>query len=553
MAEDLDALWAQAKPIGKPKQAPAAPAEDLDALWGQAKPIAPPNAPGLLDKAMAAVRAPVGAVTDSLDSDTGRAALHNYTQGFLKQWGDEGVGRLTQAAYKAADLAGIAPGAMNGPSGVVPVTDTSQVYDASVKNVRDELAQDSDAHPVASFLGNVGGEMASDFLLSKLGIPVASTPYAIAAGAVSGAGAADENTPGGRLGGAGMGAGLGAVGSAFGHYVAGPAISKLGGPLVKALGRKLEDLGIDQGRRALLNGADQLSRKITRSDAVREALRFGANGELPAILPLGTAKGALKRLEGRADTLDALRESILSRLEANGVKGADARKLADDLMERGGKDFVNSGADKSIAQKYMDEAVNVDQLAQDGQLGLKQGENIKRTLQKEAKYDSAAPDSRMNVARKDIAAAVRQANEDAVDAAGKAAPFGSEVSDLAESFVPVKQRLGRTLAAMEAAEKGAQRGSTRSWGGLALRLAKNPAEAGMALASGGGMMNRLASTAASGLFGSGAVAQGVGAGLSRLPPQVVAELGSVLGRDFGPDLLARLLRARDRQPEPGEQ
>ncbi len=220
-----------------------------------------------------------------------------------------------------------------------------------------------------------------------------------------------------------------------------------GGALLKGaptaarwLSGKLRNYAIDKGRIVLTNGAGQLSTKAPLADsAVSEALRSGA------ILPFGTNKGALDRLSRTTDMAGDTYGATLDSLQ--GAYNDAASMLASRRLAPGN---------------------------QAGRLGLRQAENIKRSLQ--AKVPYTTPNAgEMNDARARIASIVRQANEDAVDEAGKAAgasghvgssPLGVDVKELADSFVPQKQRLGNLIAARDAAEAGYAAGAKRTGSGM---------------------------------------------------------------------------------------
>lgn len=463
-----------------------------------------------------------------------------YLAGYSKNYSDEAAGKKARLD-PALQMRGAA---LKMPDGSVRFIDNPDQAEAAVtERARQKLESERQAHPWLSTGMNVLGDMAGDFSvygLSGGAIPVGSLPYQVASGALSGAGAADDHgIPGGRAGGAGLGASSALVGAGLGRYVVGPAITHGS----RIAGEGLQRLGINFGRKALLNGADSLSRNITPDEAVREALRFGPHGEAPAILPMGTAGGAYRRLEGRVDDLGSIYGDIVQRLEAEGVQGPEARALADQMVNRAAEENLATGANKSVPNLFMREAQNVENLAnpQTGRLGLTQGEAIKRDLQAQARadYHKTGPGTPIGNARKEVASLVRQANEDAVEAAGRAAPPNSEVSELAESFAPVKQRLSRTIQARDAAERGAQKGANRSWLGLAGKMALasgNPTQMAGALASGGGMMNRLSSTAASTAYGLGAASRGASGLMSQLPAHTGQVLGGVTGRE-GADLV----------------
>ena len=94
--------------------------------------------------------------------------------------------------------------------------------------------------------------------------------------------------------------------------------------------------------------------------------------------------------------------------------------------------------------------------------GLTQAENIKRSLQDAARkeYTRVGGNTDLGQAKKEAAALLRQAVEDAVDQQSGKAP------EAAASFEPVKQRFGQLREALTAAENGAARFANRKSIGL---------------------------------------------------------------------------------------
>jgi len=109
------------------------------------------------------------------------------------------------------------------------------VYEVNRDVIRREGDQMRAAHPKLSFASNMVGDAASDYLLSRAGVPVASLPGQMTLGAVSGAGYADENTPGGKVGGAAIGAGAGGVGYGLGKYVVPKVLNTVSQPVKRGL------------------------------------------------------------------------------------------------------------------------------------------------------------------------------------------------------------------------------------------------------------------------------------------------------------------------------
>lgn len=267
--------------------------------------------------------------------------------------------------------------------------------------------------------------------------------------------------------GAAFGAGGGLVGYQAGRYAP---------TLLRAAGRGLNRLGVAQGRRALLSGADSLTKNVTSDEAVEEAIRSGG------ILPFGTTKGAAQRLERSREALGATYSQTVDRLEELGVQGADAHALADKLFDAGNDAYYASSANKAPVAILKNEAANVRELAQRNagsaalpgagptrgarpRLGLRQTERIKQDLQGQVNY-SPLVDKRNNDALMEAAALIRGSTEEAIDEAAQRAGPGSEIAELGETFVPVKRRLGLTIEASDAANRGAQKAANRSMFGL---------------------------------------------------------------------------------------
>lgn len=313
----------------------------------------------------------------------------------------------------------------------------------------------------------------------------------------------------------GLGALAGAGGGALGHGVA-----KAAPPVARFLGRKLEELGLKQGRRVLLNGADSLTKNVTSDEAVREALNSGA------ILPFGTTQGAANRLGKLRAKYGAVYNDIVARLEAQGIQGPEAQGLADEMLWRAVDEFANTGADKATAKTFQKEAGNVVKLVggeagdamrapEGARLGLTQAENIKRALQEPVNYSPLVSKS-ANEAKKDAASIVRRQVEEAIAEQAQRYPQGSEVADLAEDFVPIKQKLGRLIEAGRAAERGAQKEANRSTFGLKETLlassATDPLTGGALALAGRFMNNRGASAGSAGAYWTGQLAKALANG-----------------------------------------
>lgn len=320
------------------------------------------------------------------------------------------------------------------------------------------------------------------------------------------------------LGDTARGAGWGAAGG-FAGYQAG----RYAPTVLRAGGRLLKSLGIAQGRRALLNGADSLTKNVTSDAAVEEAISSGG------ILPFGTTKGAAQRLERSREALGTTYTQTVERLEDLGVQGADAHAVADHLLDAANDAYYATSANKAPVDILKNEAANVRELAQRNagsqalpggvprralrpRLGLRQTERIKQDLQRQVNY-SPLVDKRNNDALMDAAALLRRSTEDAIDEAAQRAGPGSEIAELGETFRPVKRRLGLTIEASDAANRGAQKAANRSAFGLPEVLAATstgePLSGLAAALAMKGLRNRGPSTVASGGYWSGRGLEGL--------------------------------------------
>lgn len=405
----------------------------------------------------------------------GRTLASQFLQGATKGWADEAAGKI----FKATQPVRI----QTGPeySGEEPVDPGNVLRD----RLRRESHAAQDAHPVLSFAAHVGGDIASDYLASKIGTPVASTAYQVGSGALAGAGMSEGETIKDVAIDSGIGAGTALFGNAVGRYALGPLAARV----APALRRWLNEKAVDQGRRVLTNGADSLSnRQPVAEEAVKEAIDSGA------IKPLGTTQGAFKRLDRLAEDQGAAYGAVVEELEKQGVKGPAAKEIADELMSRASvlrpntmndalpAEFEKQAAEVLSKRTFAPKATGTTltggtryAIQRDPNLGLSQTESLKRSLQKLAQYDRTASKP-LNDVRKEIASVVREANEEAIEAAGKANP-GTDIEHLAEGFVPLKQRLGRILEAREAAQRGAARGAQRRGVGISDYLTANAAAA----------------------------------------------------------------------------
>lgn len=315
-----------------------------------------------------------------------------------------------------------------------------------------------------------------------------------------------------------------AMGAALGAGAAG--VAEAARPLAGALKR----FAVGQAKKTVQGGSDiaAATRKPMSDEAAEEVLKSGA------IRPLSTTQATAERIEALASERGAVYGQILDELEALGVKGPRAKELADQIHRRFLEEYPNYVSSKTIPEIYKRVAENVDEAAFPGppgvvegparpNLGLRQTEAIKQDLQNVAKYERLQANP-SNEAYRELASTVRQANEDAIAAAGAAAPEASRLREVAASFEPVKAQLARTLEARHFARPGASKAEQRSAVGLKDYLVGastgDPGAAvGTALLS-SVARNRAPSTLASGAYGlseglrTGSAAQDVAAGLA---------------------------------------
>jgi len=358
------------------------------------------------------------------------------------------------------------------------------------------------AHPVLYRVGNVAGGAAPTLLapaakaaqgaslLTRAGVGALN---AAPMGAAFGAGESTAATPGGIA----TDAALGAAGGA----ALGAATPVVGGLLKKGAAEAAEGLGgraLRYGRNAIAGVTNALARrKPLAPEAVEAAFQAGA------IRPGSTVEGIANRLQEAADPLADRYGQILRDLEAKGVTGPNAAKMAGDLLAEAQQASNNSiigtraEALADTGRKLLSKPTAG--VAPGGDLGLMQTELMKRELQNAAAGDFVKEGrlSLSGAARKEIAGRFKGAIEDAVAQQAQKAP------DEAAAFVPVKEQLHNTLQALGAAREGAGRYARRSPFGLheAMGLATgiatgNPAEAVGSLGLMHALKERGSSTAA---------------------------------------------------------
>jgi hypothetical protein len=226
---------------------------------------------------------------------------------------------------------------------------------------------------------------------------------------------------------------------------------------------------------------------------------------------------------------------VLDALEAKGVRGPVARDIADQFVAQGQQAEANSlGTGVPELYSSLSDELGQKPVDQAGQLGLKQAEAIKRSLQEKARYDKISGDTLMEGARKDAASTVRGAVEDAVDVAGKSSndPVTRALSD---SFVPLKEQLSRLIPASDAADRGAAMAARRRMFSLSDNLmgaAKLGAGDGVGAGAGmvGNMMLRTRGTSTAAVIAKGAADKL--SHLAQTNPAVLGKYGAILSGAF---------------------
>lgn len=358
----------------------------------------------------------------------------------------------------------------------------------------------------------------------------------------------------------------GAVGGLIGAGTGG--LVEAARPLAGALRR----YAVEQGRKVIQGNSDiaAATRRPLAPEAVEEVLEQGA------IRPFSTTQRTYGRIDQLAEEQGAVYGEIIEQLERRGVQGPEARRLADELMERYQQEFLVTGANKSAPREFQRQAQNIERITApppgaegpvSGRLGLRQAESVKRDLQQRARFDRLRSTGNEE-ALQEISSRVRQANEDAITEAAMTPGVSPEVQALASRFVPTKQRLGKLLEARTFAERGASKADQRSSVGLKDVIFGAGASggeplSGLALSQLSSVArNRGPSTLAAGSFGlargleTGNLSQELATGLGGAAELAAEEVQSRADRaDIPPDmnpLTAALIRALRNRRAGGE-
>jgi hypothetical protein len=246
----------------------------------------------------------------ALPADPGvlAAIRASFGQGGLKGGSDEVIGGLTRAL---------------GPSGV-PGHTSADVYRRARDAEREVLRGAQEHYPVPSLLADLSGDLASDFLVSRLGVPgVGSTPYNVAVGALSGFNRSEADLSEGRA----TPENIMAAGT---ETAAGGAMGYVAPKVGEKIGKGLSGAGAWAGRKAggmLSDGATSLEEGLRRF-AQERALK--AAGYIQKDFPRAAKK--LERLRQSGQTL--LDEPGLIR---PGTSSATIADRLEPIVEREGK------------------------------------------------------------------------------------------------------------------------------------------------------------------------------------------------------------------------
>jgi hypothetical protein len=292
----------------------AEPPEDVEWEDGTVGAELPPDSVEWEDEAAL----PVEAATQAPADPGVLAAIRaSFGQGGLKGGSDEVIGGLTRAL---------------GPSGV-PGHTSADVYRRARDAEREVLRGAQEHYPVPSLLADLSGDLASDFLATRLGVPrVGSTPSNVAEGALSGYNRSEADltegraTPENHL-------------AACTETAAGGAMGYVAPKVGEKVGKGLSGAGAWAGRKAggmLSEGATSLEEGLRRF-AQERALK--AAGYIQKDFPRAAKK--LERLRQSGQTL--LDEPGLIR---PGTSSATIADRLEPLVEREGA---------SIG-RYLDEA-----------------------------------------------------------------------------------------------------------------------------------------------------------------------------------------------------
>jgi hypothetical protein len=258
----------------------------------------------------------------------------------------------------------------------------------------------------------------------------------------------------------------------------------------------LKQRALEYGRKALSGVGNSLSaRKEISPRAVEAAYDVGA------IRPLSNVTGISERLETATDALAPQYGAILRELEAAGMTGPDAERIARELLFEATQKRGATLGSKVPGMMEADAMELAGKVAgqSDPRLSLSAAEGIKRDLQDQARAEYAKIPSKISQEgdyKKQIAALMRREIEQEIDAQSALHP------EAAAKFAPIRDRLAALYEASSAAEEGAARAARRGPLGMGGMLAATGVLSGGGgpLAAGGtaaltqSLLSRLSST-----------------------------------------------------------
>jgi hypothetical protein len=321
------------------------------------------------------------------------------------------------------------------------------------------------AHKTAAFLPMAGG-VAGGALGAGAGVGVASIATgALGAGLLGAAGKGLQHVIDSSLGYEKPPAAMDAAADTLGtgaREALGAGAGTLAAEGISAAARPLAPVlrGAAQAtaRRILRSTGGSLSAaKPLSSEAAQEVLDMGI------IKPFGTSAGAAARLQAARSASGDAYSKIVSELEATGFTGPEAAALAQQYTAEGAAVGARS-MNPAVPKAYTSAA---DQLAAkptvNGRLGLKQAEDLKRSLQDQATsaYKQMQP-GELARAHEDTAAMMRRAVEEEIAAQAAGPSVAPETKAIAAQFEPVKQQTGRLIEADNVAQAGMARAANRN-------------------------------------------------------------------------------------------
>lgn len=438
------------------------------------------------------------------------AALRTkFNEGLTKKGSDELVGLIARGRLEPT------PGRyLRLPDGTeLPARTDAEAHLAFREGERQNQQAAEQHYPKLGFLADMTGEVLGDAALA--GQRMVSPLYQAATGAFRGYMGAKSDNPIDQGASATLGSLLGygfgrvpelaaaasrtPLAQAIANSRAGQATGQALMTAARWPGEALERFGVATGRRVLSGAKGLKAEEMLPDAAVREAMDSGA------IVPLGTTAGASRRLTATTDQVGDEMGRVVAELEQRGVRGPNVMNVYHDLASEGARLAPGNTAD-AIPNLYQDQAEAIFARAGDDlRLGLAQGNDLTRNLQRAAKYGKFE-ETPLNEARRDVARRVRGHLGETVRRAGETAEAAGdqELAALAAQFEPLKARLSRLIPADDHAYQEANRIASRNpfsladllAGGSVFGATQDPIKTGTALLGAHLVRTRGPSTAA---------------------------------------------------------